>query len=412
MSGARWFTWVTGVPLLWFLFAAGISGYWVVWDRLSQYIAVATTEWLDALPLFAEPIARNFLHSGALSGRFFTLLVFVHIAVPLFMLFVMWIHIQRLAHPRVNPPRSLALGVLGTLVLLSLLRPAVSHAPADLDTLPMTLNLDWFFLWIYPLLDRMEAEAAWGFVLGGTLLLLALPLLARERTPGIAVVSLDNCNGCGRCFLDCPFGAITMAPRSDGKPYSREAVVSADRCVGCGICAGACPTGTPFRRRTALVPGIDLDTLPLARLRDMLAEASAALAGTARVILVGCAHGPRLEGLTGRSVATLQLPCLGMLPPAFIDFILARNLGDGVLLAGCRENNCYQRLGDAWTRGRLGRTRDPFLRARVPAGRVRAAWAGRAGRACLERELAQFRQELERAGPAIASGNPEDPAHA
>jgi ferredoxin/coenzyme F420-reducing hydrogenase delta subunit len=327
------------------------------------------------------------------------------------MLFVMWIHIQRLAQPRVNPPRSLTLGVLGTLVLLSLLRPAVSHAPADLDTLPMTLNLDWFFLWIYPLLDRLEAETAWGFVFGATLLLLIPPLLARERAPGIAVVSLDNCNGCGRCFLDCPFGAITMEPRSDGKPYSREAVVSTDRCVGCGICAGACPTGMPFRRRTALVPGIDLDALPLARLRDMLAEASAALAGTARVILIGCAHGPKLDGLTGRSVATLQLPCLGMLPPTFVDFVLARNLGDGVLLAGCRENNCYQRLGDAWTRGRLRRTRDPFLRARVPAQRVHAEWAGAGGRARLERALARFRRELEEAGAGTATANPRESGH-
>jgi ferredoxin/coenzyme F420-reducing hydrogenase delta subunit len=328
------------------------------------------------------------------------------------MLFVMWIHIQRLAHPRVNPPRSLVLGVLGALVFLSLVQPALSHAPADLDTLPTTLNLDWFFLWIYPMLDRVSAETAWGFVFGATLLLLGLPLLARERSPGLAVVSLENCNGCGRCFLDCPFGAITMELRSDGRPYSREAVVSADRCVGCGICAGACPTGMPFRRRTALVPGIDLDILPLARLRDMLATASAALAGTARVILIGCAHGPKLDGLAGREVAVLELPCLGMLPPAFVDFILARNLGDGVLLAGCRENNCYHRLGDAWTRGRLGRTRDPHLRARVPADRVRASWMGLGGRARLERELAHFRQELERAGPAAAVGHPEDRAHA
>ena len=27
MCGARWLAWVTGVPLLWLLFAAGMSGY-------------------------------------------------------------------------------------------------------------------------------------------------------------------------------------------------------------------------------------------------------------------------------------------------------------------------------------------------------------------------------------------------
>ena len=73
---ARWFAWVTGVGLLWLVYASGISGYWIVWDQLAQYIAIETSEWLDTLPIFGEPIARNFLHESILSGRFFTLMVF------------------------------------------------------------------------------------------------------------------------------------------------------------------------------------------------------------------------------------------------------------------------------------------------------------------------------------------------
>ena len=83
LRGPRWSAWFTGVVLLWFVFACGISGYWLVWDKLAQFVAIATTEWLDALPLFGEPIARNFLDNATLSGRFFTLMVFLHIAVPL-----------------------------------------------------------------------------------------------------------------------------------------------------------------------------------------------------------------------------------------------------------------------------------------------------------------------------------------
>ena len=55
LRGPRWFAWFTGVVLLWFVFACGISGYWLVWDKLAQFVAIATTEWLDALPLFGEP---------------------------------------------------------------------------------------------------------------------------------------------------------------------------------------------------------------------------------------------------------------------------------------------------------------------------------------------------------------------
>jgi quinol-cytochrome oxidoreductase complex cytochrome b subunit len=109
--GKRWFSWFTGVPLIWFLYASGITGYWLVWDRLAQYVAIASTELLDWLPIFGEPIARNFLTDGSLNSRFFTLLIFLHIAVPLIMLLVMWIHIQRISRPRVNPARPLAVAV-------------------------------------------------------------------------------------------------------------------------------------------------------------------------------------------------------------------------------------------------------------------------------------------------------------
>ena len=37
--GAQTFSWVSGLPLLWLLFAAGIGGYWLVWDQFGQYVA-------------------------------------------------------------------------------------------------------------------------------------------------------------------------------------------------------------------------------------------------------------------------------------------------------------------------------------------------------------------------------------
>ena len=80
--GARWFTWLTGIPVLWLVLIAGITGYWLVWDTLAQYVAIASTEWLDWLPIFGEPIARNFMTPESLDDRFFTLLMFMHIGAP------------------------------------------------------------------------------------------------------------------------------------------------------------------------------------------------------------------------------------------------------------------------------------------------------------------------------------------
>lgn len=374
MRGTRWFAWFTGIPLLWFLYACGISGYWLVWDVLAQYIAIATTEWLDTLPIFGELIAANFVNSTALSGRFFTLMVFIHIAVPLIMLFLMWVHIQRYARPRMNPPRGLAAGTLAALVILSLVFPAVSQAPADLDTVPAVIGFDWFYLAVYPLLDVLPGGQLWLGLAIGTLILALLPWAPPLRKPAPAAVDLDNCNGCGRCADDCPFDAITMGPRTDGAAYDTEAVVNTGTCVSCGICAGACPTATPHRRATDLMPGIQLPGFPIAELRDQTRATGGKLSGDDRVMVFGCEQSRDLAELSAPGVGVVVLPCVGMLPPSFIDWVLARDLADGVLVSGCAGGDCYQRLGDDWTRQRVARQRDPYLRARVPDERVGLCW--------------------------------------
>ena len=44
--GFRWFSWISGVPLIVLLYASGIGGYWLVWDQLALFYATATAEWL------------------------------------------------------------------------------------------------------------------------------------------------------------------------------------------------------------------------------------------------------------------------------------------------------------------------------------------------------------------------------
>jgi quinol-cytochrome oxidoreductase complex cytochrome b subunit/coenzyme F420-reducing hydrogenase delta subunit len=392
--GARWFTWFTGVPLLWLVFACGISGYWMVWDVLAQYIAIASTEWLDSLGIFGQSIARNFLNNDTLSGRFFTLMVFIHIAVPLFMLLVMWIHIQRQRNARVNPPLGLALGTLCMLLALSLARPAVSQAPANLDRVPSVIDLDWFYLVAYPLLDRIPGLAMWAIAGAGTLLLVLLPWLPPARRQAPASVDLDNCNGCGRCVDDCPFSAVSLEPRTDAAAFSHEAVVSGNLCTSCGICVGACPTATPFRRTSELVPGIDLPDLRIRELLENTLSATANLAGNARVAVYGCGHGPGLDHFRGPDVAVLELPCVAMLPPAFIDFVISRDHVDGVFLTGCSDGNCHYRLGIDWTVQRLAGERDPYLRKRIPRERVAVLWAGINRGTRLQQEIHAFQDRL------------------
>ena len=393
--GKRWFSWITGVPVLWFVYLSGITGYWLVWDELAQYVALTTTELLDALPFFAEPIARNFLTPSSLSGRFFTLMVFLHIAIPLLLLLMMWVHVQRITAARTRPPRGLGTITLAALIAVSFAMPAVSQGPADLASFPASVGLDWFILGLYPVIDLTPPGVIWTATLLVTLLMIGLPWLPPRREAEAAQVFLDFCNGCTRCEADCPYSAITMVPRSDDAPFPLEAKVDAGRCVACGICMGSCPSSTPFRRSGPLITGIDLPEYPLEELRAEVIAASAALSGPGRVMTIACKHGAAAAAAPGRVI----LPCVAMAPPSLFDFILSRDLAEGVCIAGCAERDCFNRLGGTWTEARIARTRDPFLRARVSRDRLRTVWAGPTEGARLAAEIRSFADSLAGMGP-------------
>lgn len=227
--GFRWFSWVSGVALLWLAFAAGINGYMLPWDRLSQYVVTTTTEWFDVLPVLGGAMTRNFISNANVSDRLFSLLSFIHIGLPLGMLAALWIHTQRVPGARTNPPRSLMFGILGTMICLSLFQPAFSQEPADMATIPTWIAFDWFFLPVFAIVDLWGPLKTWLLAAGATLLLLALPWLpplgSRRRGWSLAIHPDDRIINvrAGESLLD--------AGLREGLPMPFEC-----RNGGCGVC--------------------------------------------------------------------------------------------------------------------------------------------------------------------------------
>jgi len=388
--GVRWYSWFTGLPIIWLLYASGITGYWLVWDKLAQYVAIVSSELLDWLPFFGEPIARNFISTGTLTSRFFSLMVFMHVAVPLFLLFIMWVHILRISRPKVNPPRMLALLSLIALLAVSIWKPAISQGPAVLTKVPAQVGLDWFYLPLYPLTSIWSNGTVWALLGAFSLMIGLMPWLPPLRRAKPAEIDLAHCNGCARCAEDCPYEAIRMVGRTDGMPFPTQAQVNPSLCVSCGICVGACPSSTPFRRTQDLRTGIDLPEFSLKELREKVVEVAGGLTGSGRVLVLACEYG----AAAGRLEGTVILPCVAMAPPSLIDFVLSRDLADGVAVAGCAESACYNRLGIKWTEQRFAGERDPYLRARVPRERITTIWASALTAKKAEAEIAAFAARL------------------
>ena len=315
----RWFSWVSGVALIWGVYVSGINGYMLPWDKLAQFVIVASFEWLDWLPGFGGTLMRNFIYASSVSDRFFSLLSFMHIGIPLVVLLLMWVHVQRVPKAKTNPPRSIMISVALTLLVMAVVAPVRSQGgAADLAQAVTHVQLDWFYLLVFPLLTLWPLSQVWALLVGASAVLVLVPWLPPRWRRGAA-----------RSFHMSVHGVATPVAVRNGETLLdaglREGLTLPYECRsgGCGKCRcsvlhGEVDHGVYQRSalsdaQRALGQALMCCATPLADLEIEVEGALPAQPNAARYR----AQVARMERLTPE-VMRLTLAVQGAAPPAFV----------------------------------------------------------------------------------------------
>ncbi|HSJ10413.1 MAG TPA: cytochrome b N-terminal domain-containing protein [Longimicrobiales bacterium] len=362
--GPRALAWVSGVVLFVVILVSGWTGYVLVWDTHAQVLAIEGARLLDAVPIFSEPISRSFTGERALPSAFFFVNLFAHIALPLSIGVLVWVHVARLSRPVLLPSRPVLWGTIGALTLAAIVWPLPMAPAADLLRIPSAVPMDWFFGFWLPLTQRMPAGLVW---LAGTLLVgsvIAIPWLTRPHVselPAPAVVNERTCTGCEQCVHDCPYDAIEMIRRdADDDREGPVARVKTELCTSCGICVGSCP---PMAIGALGATGRE----QIAEVREFLAHEQPR---NTDVVIVGCQWSAARAEAERTGALHFSVPCIGAMHSSTVEFLLRGGAG-GVLVVGCMEHDGRTREGVTWTEQRLFEGRKSQLQPRVDRARVR-----------------------------------------
>ena len=141
--------------------------------------------------------------------------------------------------------------------------------------------------------------------------------------------------------------------------------------------------------------------LPVDRMRQQVRDAIDKMTGDLKIIVFGCEHGINVDRLKSDDTLGVKLICSGMLPPTLVEYALKQG-ADGVMVTGCRQNDCYFRFGNRWTRLRFAGDRKPSLRARAERERILIHGGAEPDAPKIERDLAAFRERLREINQAAA----------
>ncbi len=362
VGGPRWLAWITGflaIGALWFI---GWLGYWLVWDDRAVGVARGTAKFFDSMGIFAEPLGRSFLTAENVNSLLFFLVFFLHMILPLVWGIIIWIHIARVSRARFLTTKRMTLAITLSLIAISLVYPAYSSAPAHLQKSLTHTPIDYYYLAPLLMTERLSEGALWAVFLGVGIVFLTMPSgVLKKKAPPARIIP-ERCVECRQCYADCPFNAISMIARLEGKKdkYPHVAHVDPNLCVGCGVCVGSCDS-----------QGVEYPALPVSQFRKELEkQLKTALEAEEKPIVAflcaeSAAYGLKYSPSTRRSkempeYLIFEVPCAGWVHSLIIERAV-RYGAEGCLIVGCGPD-AQCREGNLWTELRLKGKRSPKLR--------------------------------------------------
>lgn len=404
-SDARWLAWVTGTFLMALVWFIGWTGYWLVWDQPAQQVAVTSMQFIDVLPIFGEPMSRQFLSDRLVPSLLFFVIFFFHMLLPLGIAAGLVLHLSRLNRVRLLPDRWLSISLVTGLALAAWMIPAPLDDPAAMAVKAEHFVVDAWYLAPLALGLRFQETGLWLGVaaIGG---FAAVPWLFGRRirkqpgkrdpeqavTAWQTVVIQSRCHACTQCVQDCPFDAVKMISRTAGKHFDSRAWVDPDRCVGCGVCVGSCDSeAMSFTWFDVLVEEARIE----ARLRGAgVRDEGLYLALVAGDIDGGIAHFKERRwqcDLPGYIVEFV--PTASWVRPKFVEKVL-REGTKGVLIIRDPRKDSAARDGNQWIAERLAGERKPVFRSqRAGGGRWRIVDFNPSDRNALQTEARDFRNK-------------------
>lgn len=367
--GPRWLAWVTGVVMAVFVWIIGVTGYWMVPDVRFQTLNQTLIDLIGGSAGGVSFLTRYVVTENAGTGWIFILLMFaIHILLSALIGLFLWLHLKRLRRAKWMPPHYWTITTIVLLFIASALVPLGMLPKANPLQLPGQISIDFWYLFYLPAALNMAPALFWGLVWLLVVLIIAIPWLLRRKPLEPIVVSAERCTGCTLCAEDCPYKAISMVERDDGKRHKYIAVVDPKMCVSCGVCIGSCPTN-------ALTLG-DVPAEPL--WQQTTALASSGEEKPTRVVFTcerHAAHGARpflqaqatansentaLE-INGMPTKIIPLTCISMAHPNLASEALKAGAAE-VQFIGCPPEDCANREGNLWEQLRLTRERLPKLK--------------------------------------------------